>query len=193
MCLLRVINVTRPIISNDIILLKDEIFSRLRDEVYVRVLSSDKRDGEISKSYFYFIVDKLRKMGLLLDNAISFKLVIPYTLNDKREIVLKDGIIYITNKKQLIYFDIYDTTYVCGNCSVILSCVHGLKQIAYELGIKIRDDNPDLAWYKILKDIQRSLLEASMSLKLKLGDIPFGNRICCEEEEVKENESQINL
>ncbi|BAB66744.1 hypothetical protein [Sulfurisphaera tokodaii] len=193
MCLLRVTNVTRPIISNDIILLKDDAFSRLRDEVYIRVLSNDKRDGEISKSYFYFIVDKLRKMGLLLDNAISFKVVIPYAPDDKGGIVLREGIMYITNKKQLVYFDIYDTTYICGSCPVILSCVQGLKQIAYELGIKIRDDNPNLAWYKILESIQRALLEASMSLKLKLEEIPFGNKVCCEEEVVKENEPQVNL
>ncbi|BFH72160.1 hypothetical protein SJAV_01040 [Sulfurisphaera javensis] len=192
MCLLRVVNVTRPIISNDIILLREDNFAKLRDEVYIRVLSSDKRGEEISKSYFYFIVDKLRKMGLLLDNAISFKAVIPYSINGK-SVSLKEGIMYITNKKQIIYFDYYNSTYTCGNCSVLNNCIPSLKQIAYELGIKIRDDSPNLAWYKLLENIQSALLESSLALRLKLGEIPFGDKICCEEEVVKENESSTSL
>ena len=192
MCLLRVLNVTRPIIQNDVILLRYENFSKLKDETYVRVLSSDKRGEEISKSYFYFIVDKLRQMGLLLDNAISFKAVIPYSVTFKG-ISLKEAILYITNKKEMIFFDIYDQTYVCGSCRVISSCIPALKQIAYELGIKIRSDNPNVAWYKILESIQQTLLESSVSLRLKLGQLPFSEKVCCQEEVVEENELRTDV
>jgi len=192
MCLLRVLNVTRPIIQNDIILLRYENFSRLKDETYVRVLSNDKRGEEISKSYFYFIVDKLRQMGLLLDNAISFKAVIPYSVTSKG-ISLKEGILYVTNKKEMIFFDIYDRTYGCGKCTVVTSCIPGLKQIAYELGIKVRSDNPNVAWYKILESIQQTLLESSISLRLKLGEVPFSEKVCCQEEEANVNEFQTDV
>lgn len=192
MCLLRITNISRPIISNDIILLKDEAFERLRDETYFRVLSSDKRGEEISKSYFYFIVDKLRHMGLLLDNALAFKAVIPYRINGKG-LSLIEGILYVTNKKELIYFNYFNNTYTCGNCSVLAACVPALKEIAYELGIKIRNDNPNLAWYKILENIQTVLISNSISLRLKLGEIPFGEKICCEKEVEEKNEPSANL
>lgn len=190
MCLLRVLNVARPIIQNDVILLRYESFSRFKDEIYMRVLSSDKRDGEISKSYYYFIMEKLRQMGLLLDNAISFKAVLPYNVTPSG-INLIEGIMYITNKKELIYFDIYDQTYVCGKCEVLSKCVPSLKQIAYELGIKVRSDNPNIAWYKILESIQQAILNSSLSLKLKLGEIPFGERVCCEEVEEREFQTDV--
>ena len=184
MCLLRVFDAVRPIISNDVVLLRDEAFSRLRDEVYLKVLASDRRDGEISKSYFYFIVDKLRRMGLLLDNAISFKVVMPYSVNERGEVRLRDGILYVTSRRKVVYFDYGSTDFVCGNCPVISSCVAELKEIAHELGLKIRDTSPNLAWYKVLRGIQASMLEASLSLKLKLADIPFGNGVKMEEEVV---------
>ncbi|AKA74566.1 hypothetical protein SULI_12285 [Saccharolobus solfataricus] len=169
MCLLIINNVTRPIISNDIVLLRDNSFSKVKD--YLRVLSSDKRDGEISKSYFYFIVDRLRRMELLIDNAIGFKAILPFTVNNKG-ISLKEGIMYITNDKQLIYFNYYDATYQCDRCSITtFSCVPSLKKIARELDVKIRSDIPGIAWYELLEDIQHYLLEASISLRVKISEI----------------------
>ncbi|MCH4816448.1 MAG: hypothetical protein QXY87_11265 [Saccharolobus sp.] len=169
MCLLIINNVTRPIISDDIILLRDDSFSKVKD--YLRVLSSDKRDGKISKSYFYFIVDRLRRMGLLIDNALGFKAVVPFTVNSKG-ISLKEGIMYITNDKQLIYFNYYDSSYQCDRCSVSTSsCVPSLKKIARELDVKIRSDIPNIAWYELLEDIQYYLLGSSISLRIKMSEI----------------------
>lgn len=192
MCFLRVLDVVRPVITNDVLLLRDEAFSRLRDDVYLKVLASDRRDGEISKSYFYFIVDKLRRMGLLLDNAIAFKVVIPYSVNDRGEVHLRDGILYVTSRKQMVYFDYLSTDFVCDNCPVLSPCVTELKQVAHELGIKIRDASPNLAWFRILRAVQSSLLESSLTLKLKLADIPFGNSVELEKEvEAREPEADV--
>lgn len=169
MCLLVINNVARPIISDDVILLRDDSFSKVKD--YLRVLSSDRRDGEISKSYFYFIVDRLRRMGLLIDNAIGFKVVLPFTVNNKG-INLKEGIMYITNDRHLIYFNYYDATYQCDRCSITtFSCVPSLKKIAHELDIKIRSDIPNIAWYELLEYIQYYLLESSIFLRVKTTEI----------------------
>ncbi|QGA54025.1 hypothetical protein GFS03_05275 [Sulfolobus sp. E5-1-F] len=173
MCLLIITNVTRPIISDDFVLLRDDSFSKVKD--YLRVLSNDKRNGEISKSYFYFIVDRLRRIGLLIDNAIGFKAVIPFTVTNKG-ISLKEGIMYITNDKKLIYFNYHDSSYQCDKCSIITSsCVPSLKKIAHELSVKIRNDNPNIAWYELLEDIQYNILQSSIFLRAKLGEIgkPF--------------------
>ena len=191
MCLLRVLSVTRPIIQKDIIILRYENFSKLKDENYIRVLSSDKKGEEISKSYFYFIVNKLRQMGLLLDNAISFKVVVPYSVISKG-ISLKKGILYITNKKEMIFIDFCDQTYSCEKCTIFASCIPSLKQIAYELGMKITSDNPNVVWYKVIESIQQTLLESSVSLRLKLNEIPFSEKVCCQEE-VEENELRANI
>ncbi|WP_338598692.1 hypothetical protein V6M85_08340 [Sulfolobus tengchongensis] len=185
MCFLRIIEVTRPIISNDIVLLRRDIFRKLKDDIYLRVLSTDKRGEEISKSYFYFIVDKLRKMNLLLDNAVSFKAVLPYETKNNT-VLLEDGILYISSKKQMIFFDADDqSTYICNSCTLLSSCVPALKQIAYELGIQIRSDIPNIAWYRILESIKEIIIQYSVSLKLKLGEIPISNKVNYKEEEVK--------
>ena len=191
MCFLRVLDAVRPIITNDVILLRDEAFSRLRDEVYLKVLASDRRDGEISKSYFYFIVDKLRRMGLLLDNAISFKVVMPYSVSERGEVRLRDGILYVTSRKKIVYFDYMSPDFACDNCPVFSPCVAELKEIAHELGLKIRDASPNLAWHRVLREIQGSILEASLSLKLKLADIPFGNSIRPEEVAAREADADV--
>jgi hypothetical protein len=78
MCLLRVVNVNRPVLTNDVVFVNYDDFVKLGDETYLRVLASDKKWDEISKSYFYFIMNKLRALGLLIDNALSFKVLLPY-------------------------------------------------------------------------------------------------------------------
>lgn len=79
---------------------------------------------------------------------------------------------YITNDKQLIYFNYYDATYQCDRCSITtFSCVPSLKKIARELDVKIRSDIPGIAWYELLEDIQHYLLEASISLRVKISEI----------------------
>ena len=166
MCLLRVIDVTRPVLTQDVIFIHHDDFVKLADENYLRVLASDKRWEEISKSYFYFIANKLRSMGLLIDNALAFKIAFPYKPSSD-EISISDGIIYITNDKKLVYYNPEGETYKCGLCPVTLSCLLGVKSIAKEMGIKIRSDELDTAWLSVIEGVKYQVLSNLKFLKAK--------------------------
>ncbi|AEB95683.1 conserved hypothetical protein [Metallosphaera cuprina Ar-4] len=121
-------------------MLSRENFNKLGTENYIKVLFTDRRESlDLSKSYYYYILEDLKKMGLIEDNAISFKAVIPFIpRNDS--IQVDTGVLY-TFKNHLIFIDMGSTRYECVTCPVYSECVYGLKRIANEM--KIRIGNPD--------------------------------------------------
>jgi hypothetical protein len=178
MCLLRTVDVERAIISNDVLMISSEDFEHLGDDTYLRVLASDKRGNEISKSYYYFIVNKLRSIGLLLDNAISFKAVFPFIISSEH-ISLNDSIMFITDDKKLIYYNSKDDTYGCGRCPVNSECLKGLKIIVKEVDIKVRNEYLDDAWLSVITEIKSELLSNIRYIRAKaeIGKIDIKERI----------------
>ncbi|MEM3292374.1 MAG: hypothetical protein QXY60_06530 [Saccharolobus sp.] len=164
MCYFVVSKIDRPIIEKGIILIRKNVFDKLGSENFVKVLSShDKMD--MSKSYFYLMLNKARKMGLVKDNALSFKLVIPFDIKQKSLFNMDDGILYITDDKELIYINLNVNYFRCENCSVRDKCVFALKKIAKENDISISKENPREAWIDIIDILERNLIEKSSWLK----------------------------
>lgn len=60
--------------------LRSDIFQRLSDDKIMKIISSHERQG-ISKSYFYFLLDRLRYLKIMKDNSIAFKMIIPFRVN----------------------------------------------------------------------------------------------------------------
>ncbi|WP_187152704.1 hypothetical protein [Acidianus manzaensis] len=187
MCLLLEYEVSRPIISNDILLLKKDDFLKL-SELHLSVLSSDKRNKEISKSYYYFIINKLRDLGLLLDNAIAFKAVLAYTVN-LQGILIDKQIIFVTNdNKRMIYYNPENSVYQCCGCPVTSECLQGLKTIAKETNIKIRKEDLDEAWLALLEEMRIKLLSNMKYIRAKADLIKIENNPNKTKEEEKEYE-----
>jgi|OSPMetMinimDraft_2_1075162.scaffolds.fasta_scaffold08950_2 hypothetical protein len=177
MCLFRKIRVERPIISNEVLLIKKDDFVHLGDEIYLRVLASDKRGEEISKSYYYFIVNRLRQMGLLLDNAISFKAVFPFEVTSNG-ISLTDSIMFITDDKTLVYYNSENTVYSCESCPVTLECINGFKSVVREVKVEIRNDELDDAWLSLISGLKFKLLSNIKFARVKadIGNINLKER-----------------
>ncbi|AWR98032.1 hypothetical protein DFR86_11130 [Acidianus sulfidivorans JP7] len=191
MCLLIEYNVSRPIISNDILLIKKDDFLKL-NELSLSVLASDKRNKEISKSYYYFIVNKLRNLGLLIDNAISFRMALPFTV-DLHGISIDRGIIFITDdNKNLIYYNPENSTYYCNGCPVESGCVQDLKSIAKEIGIKIRKESLDEAWIALLEETRMKFLSNINYIRAKV-NLSNINAISQEKEEEVEKEYERSI
>jgi len=178
MCLLKTVDVERPIISNDVVMVKHDDFAHLGEDTYLRILASDKRGKDISKSYYYFIVNKLRAIGLLLDNAISFKAVFPFTISSQH-ISISDSIMFITDDKKLIYYNSDNDTYTCGGCPVNSQCLKGLKSIVKEVDIKVRNEYLDDAWLSVIDGIKSEFLSniRYVRAKAEIGKIDIKERI----------------
>lgn len=166
MCLLRVINVNRPVLTNDVVFVNYDDFVRLGDETYLRVLASDKKWDEISKSYFYFIVNKLRALGLLIDNALSFKVLLPYKTSHNG-LSVTEGIAFVTQDKKLIYYNAENETYKCGGCPVNSECLLGVKSLAKEMEVKIRNEELDTAWLSVIESVKSQVMSNLRFLRAK--------------------------
>ena len=81
-CNIRRVYVERPTISTGkIVVIPKTEFERLRSQAYLTVLSKeyDESMGAISKSYYYYIVNRLKKLGLLDESGrLAFKLALSY-------------------------------------------------------------------------------------------------------------------
>ncbi len=164
-CILRVADVDRPVISSDVLFIRDEDFARLSDETYFRVLASDKRGSEISKSYYYFIVNKLRSVGLLIDNAVGFKAVLPFSVSSGN-ISLGEGVMFITDNRRLVYYA-EDSAHACGKCPLKPVCLSGLKSIVKEMDVKVRDEVLYDAWLSVIDDIRSQLFSSLQYMRVR--------------------------
>ncbi len=69
MCLLRVLEAKRSRVSEDAVLLHRSDFDKLKDEIYLSVLTSRDKPENISKSYFYLILNRLKSLGLMFEGS----------------------------------------------------------------------------------------------------------------------------
>lgn len=162
MCDYRIFNTDRPVKKSEkIIMLSRENFNKLGTENYIKVLSTDRRESlALSKSYYYYILEDLKRMGLIEDNAIAFKAVIPF-IPRQSSLDIDTGVLYTSNN-HLIFIDMGSSKYECGTCPVYAECVYGIRRIASEMRIKVGNiDNeeardlriPSQLWNKLVKGI----------------------------------------
>ncbi|MFP3400268.1 hypothetical protein [Acidianus sp.] len=168
MCDYRIITTDRPVKdSGKAIIVSRETFNKLTSDIYLKVMASDDREKlGLSKSYYYYILDLMKKLGLIEDNALAFKLILPFVKGEK-ELKFDDGIIYL-NGKQIISIDMSSSKYACPTCPVFAECVYGIKRIAMSMKIKTQSIGseiearnerlPSKLWYSLIRGIVAKVL-----------------------------------
>lgn len=116
-------------------------------ESFLRViLSNDYASAGVSKSYYYYILGKLRKLNLIQDNKINFSIVIPFKIGNNNLTVKFEPTIIFVNK-------IRKTLYVIDNkrCDVD-------EELLKELELK--EDRRDIPCKKIIEEIFKRVIQS---------------------------------
>ncbi|BDC17292.1 hypothetical protein HS5_01820 [Acidianus sp. HS-5] len=168
MCDYKIITSDRPVKeSGKAIIVSRESFNKLTSDMYLKVMAiGDREKLGLSKSYYYYILDYMKKIGLIEDNALSFKIILPFVTGEK-ELKFDDGIIYL-NGKQIISIDMSSSKYICTTCPVFAECVYGIKRIATSMKIKTQSVDseidarneklPSKLWYSVIRGIISKIL-----------------------------------
>ncbi|AWR98054.1 hypothetical protein DFR86_11255 [Acidianus sulfidivorans JP7] len=179
MCDYRLVRINRSISKvKNIVLVPRDLFNKFTtDEAYFKVLVSDNREElPISKSYYYYILSQLKDSQLLNENAISFKAAIPVIITE-RGIEFDNSMMFIDDQNKTLYFiDTKSTKYECPSCPMYTECVYGLKRVAREMGIKVGniDENgrferlPSKLWNIVINNILVKHLNKLQSIKIPL-------------------------
>lgn len=173
MCDFKLIRITRSISKlKSLVLLSRELYNKFTtDEAYLKVLVNDRRDElNVSKSYYYYILSQFKDVGLTVDNAISFKAVVPVIVNDFG-ISFDNSLIYIDeDDKLLIFIDTKSTKYKCPGCPVYAECVYGLKKVARQNDIKLGEITtvPAKLWDKVISGILKKYINNIKSIKIPI-------------------------
>lgn len=160
-CEFKFAKIERPISEHKIMFLRFDIFQRLSDDRLIRVISSHEKQG-FSKSYFYFLFDKLKALKMVKDNSIAFKIIIPFHSNDKIE--FSKGLAYVFSDYIFYYINLESSKYSCNYCPIKGDCIAGMKQVAKENGVKISKDNPREAWNSVIEEIQEQIKNKIVNL-----------------------------
>ena len=161
MCEFKFTKIERPISEHKIMFLRFDIFQRLSDDRLIRVISSHEKQG-FSKSYFYFLFDKLKSLKIVKDNSIAFKIIIPFQSNDKIE--FSKGLAYVSSDHIFYYINLESSKYSCDYCPINGDCIVSMKQVAKENGVKISKENPRDAWNSIIEEIQDQIKNKIINL-----------------------------
>ena len=159
MCDYKLVKIERKVLNtNSIVLLPRDIFNKFTtDPAYLKVLISDNRkEIKISKSYYYFILSQFKENNLVNENAISFKAAIPVIISEKG-IEFDNSIMYVDDEnKLLIFIDNQSSKFKCSDCPVYTECIYGIKRIARQMGIKlgnIEGELPHTLWLSLISKI----------------------------------------
>ncbi len=161
MCEFKFTKIERPISEHKIMFLRFDIFQRLSDDRLIRIISSHEKQG-FSKSYFYFLLDKLKALKLVKDNSIAFRMIIPFQSNDKIE--FSKGLAYVSSDNIFYYINLETSKYSCDYCPIKGDCIASMKQVAKENGVKISKENPREAWNSIIDEIQEQIKNKIVNL-----------------------------
>ncbi len=167
MCLFKTVEVRRPLLMSDTLMIPQKDFNKLGNDLYLEVISSDKRNEGISKSYFYFVVNKMRSIGLLVDNAVAFKIAFPFSVSHER-LEIGEGIMFITEGRTLVYYNPEEDVYECGDCPVNSDCLRTFKSIVREVKVKVRNELLDEAWLSTIRELKLNLLSEMRYARVKV-------------------------
>ena len=161
MCLLRVERAKRSSLSNDVVLINQAEFQRLRDPTYFKVLADRDRPEDISKSYYYYILSRLRDMGLVYENSYYFSVAIPY-YQEVELVKLGGGLLAITSSKYLIH---YDEEY-SGQCECGEECTEAIMDLADELKLEPRGGSIETILKSIVTKLVSRVSEHATHMRL---------------------------
>lgn len=173
MCDYKLVKIERAISKlKNFILLSRELYNKFTtDDAYLKVLVSDKREElGLSKSYYYYILSQFKDVGLIIDNAIAFKAAIPVIVNETG-INFDNSLMFVDeNEKVLIFIDTKSTKYSCPGCPVYAECVFGLKKVARQVGVRLRNigDVPAKFWNVVIDNIIRKYVNSIKSVKIPM-------------------------
>ncbi len=87
-----------------LIMLNRDLFRKITEnEIYLKVLSyPDFKVVGVSKSYYYYTLEKLKEINLIKDGKINFKLVVSYIYDNKNQLIKIDPA-FIFIGKSLMY------------------------------------------------------------------------------------------
>lgn len=152
------LKIERPINfkMSKIVLLPKEIFEKILKEKYLKVLLSENRK-EYSKSYYYYILDFLKKIGLIIDNSLAFTLALSVIVNEKG-ILFGNELIYVDKENKLLIIKTY-SNWSCETCPLIAECEFSLKRISQHFDIKLNGQDLCDKWHNLSSEIIRSMIK----------------------------------
>lgn len=131
-------------------------FRKLEDPKYFEVLAGF-RNNEISRSYYYYIADRLREWGFIEEKGrLKHKIFIPFS-RSAESISLEDGFVGIFNGK-LVYVFCEHTS--CSRCPDLSSCVGALKLVNSEVEVRIDEPIVGRAWREVIEALKEKGLES---------------------------------
>ncbi|BFH72420.1 hypothetical protein SJAV_03640 [Sulfurisphaera javensis] len=164
MCDYRLIKYDRPLKKTErVLLVNREIFNKIFDEKYLKVLVSQNRNG-LSKSYYYYILDFYKSIGIIEDNALTASIIIPFIAeNDK--IVLDKALLGVT-KNGLVLIDLNSNKYECETCPVKAECKYGVKNVASQLRIKPKGRTLNEIWNNLISQLTKKVINKVVMVKV---------------------------
>ena len=67
------------------------------------ILNNDYMSAGVSKSYYYYLLRKLRNLNLIQDNKINFRVVIPFKISNDFLIKFEPVVVYVNKKNKTLY------------------------------------------------------------------------------------------
>jgi len=164
MCDYKLIKYDRPLKSSEkILLVSREIFNKIFDEKYLKVLSSQKRDS-VSKSYYYCILDFFKNLGLIEDNALVKGIVIPFVVEENK-IILDKALLSVT-KNGIVLMDLNSHKYECETCPLRAECRYGIKNVSSQLKAKPKGRTLNDIWNNLVSQLAKKIINRVVMVQL---------------------------
>ena len=164
MCDYKLINYERPLKeAQKIFLVSREIFNKFFDDKYLKVLTSQERK-DLSKSYYYFILDFFKKLGIIEDNALAKGIVLPFVVEGNKIVI--DNALFAVTKNGIVLIDLNSDKYKCETCPVKAECRYGIKNVASQLRLKSKGRTLNEMWNNLVTQLSRKILNKVVMVKL---------------------------
>lgn len=164
MCDYKLVKYDRPLKRTEkILLLNREVFNKIFDDKYLKVLSSLDRDN-LSKSYYYYILNFFKNIGLIEDNALVRGVVLPFIIENNK-IVLDKALLAVT-KNGIVIIDLNSHKYECGSCPLLAECKYGIKNVASQLRLKSKGRSLNEMWDNLISQFASKVINKVALVKL---------------------------
>jgi len=130
-----------------VVFMQYEVFKKtFHCESFLKViLNSDYLSAEVSKSYYYYILGKLRNLSLIQDNKVNFSMVIPFkTEYNNFTIKFEPPIVFVSRMRKMLYIIDY------RRCNID-------EELLKELELK--DGKRDAPCKKIVEEIFKHVIQ----------------------------------
>ena len=109
------------------------------------ILNNEYTSAGVSKSYYYYLLGKLKNLNLIQDNKISFNVVIPFKIGNDFLIKFEPVIVLVNKKKKMLYLIDHK------RCNVVDDDL--LKEL------KLKDGKRDIPCKRIIEEIFKYVMQ----------------------------------